>query len=100
MKISLCFGGSVPKYILLTIKNFISYLQSEIPLNDNVKIVFLENREVNMTTGVRRKGSEIFILYGGRLLIDVLRTLCHEWVHEYQYQKMGLLRDNNIQQRS
>jgi hypothetical protein len=50
-----------------------------------------------MTTGVRRPNSEIFVLTSKRLLIDVLRTLAHEWVHEYQHQKMGLNDDQPIQ---
>jgi hypothetical protein len=36
------------------------------------------------------KNNHIKVLKNGRILIDVLRTLAHEWVHEYQHQKMGL----------
>ena len=43
-----------------------------------------------MTTGVRLPHSLIKVLAHGRLLIDVLRTLSHEWVHELQHQKMGI----------
>jgi hypothetical protein len=50
-----------------------------------------------MTTGVRMPNNEIFILTTGRLLIDVIRTIGHEWVHEYQHQKMGLKDDEKIQ---
>ena len=50
-----------------------------------------------MTTGVRHPNHEIFILTGKRLLIDILRTLAHEWVHEYQNQKMGVRDDEPIQ---
>lgn len=42
-----------------------------------------------MTTGVRRR-KKIEVLVDGRLLIDVMRTLAHEWTHEYQYQKLNL----------
>ena len=49
-----------------------------------------------MTTGVRRN-DEMVVLVGGRMLIDVLRTIAHEWVHEYQIQKMGVSVDKPIQ---
>jgi hypothetical protein len=65
-------------------------LSTKLPLNNDIYITFLEKKEGPMTTGVRKPGSEISVLAGKRLLIDVLRTLSHEWVHEYQHQKMGL----------
>lgn len=71
------------------IKNFISFLQDELPLVNDIEIYFLDNKDKNMTTGVRLRNM-MGILSKGRMLIDVLRTLAHEWVHEYQHQKMGL----------
>ena len=71
-------------------KDFTKFLSSQLPLNNDIYITFLEKKEGPMTTGVRKPGSEISVLVGKRLLIDVLRTLSHEWVHEYQHQKMGL----------
>jgi hypothetical protein len=71
-------------------KDFTKFLSSQLPLNNDIYITFLEKKEGPMTTGVRKPGSEISVLAGKRLLIDVLRTLSHEWVHEYQYQKMEL----------
>jgi hypothetical protein len=37
---------------------------------------------------------KIYVLSKGRILIDVLRTLGHEWTHEFQHQKLGL-KDNH-----
>ena len=37
-----------------------------------------------MTTGLRNENSEIFVLSKGRMNRDILRTLTHEWIHEYQ----------------
>jgi hypothetical protein len=54
-------------------------------------------RDVPMTTGVRMPGSKIFVLAEKRMLIDILRTVAHEWVHEFQYQKMGLKDNEKIQ---
>ena len=72
------------------LKDFTKFLSTKLPLNNDIYITFLEKKEGPMTTGVRKPGSEISVLAGKRLLIDVLRTLSHEWVHEYQHQKMGL----------
>ena len=42
-------------------------------------------------------GSNISVLSKGRMLVDILRTLSHEWVHEFQYQKLGLADNAKIQ---
>jgi hypothetical protein len=73
-----------------TIKKFLNFLQSKLSLTDDVKFVFVDKRDGNMTTGVRRPKHNIHVLSKGRLLIDILRTISHEWVHEFQNQKMGL----------
>jgi hypothetical protein len=72
------------------IKEFVNFIQTQLPLNNDVNINLLRDRNVKMTTGVRYPKGNLFILFGNRLLIDVLRTLSHEWVHEFQHQKMGL----------
>ena len=91
-----CFKGinmfSTPKQIEV-VKEFVKYLQTELPLKNDVFITFKGGRDIKMTTGVRRPGSQIFVLADKRLLIDILRTVSHEWVHEFQHQKMGL-KDN------
>ena len=95
-----CFKGinkfSKPKQIEV-IKEFVKYLQTELPLKDDVFITFKGGRDIKMTTGVRRPGSQIFVLADKRLLIDILRTVSHEWVHEFQHQKMGLKDNQKIQ---
>jgi hypothetical protein len=72
------------------IKKFLQFLQSEVPLKKGITITFVGQRDVNMTTGVRKRGHKIHVLADGRLLIDVFRTLAHEWTHEFQYQKLNL----------
>jgi hypothetical protein len=79
------------------INDFIKLLQSELVLSDDVYISFVEKRDSSMTTGVRRPNNEMVVLAGNRLLADILRTLSHEWVHEYQYQKMGLMDNQPVQ---
>jgi hypothetical protein len=50
-----------------------------------------------MTTGVRYPGNKIQVLSASRLPIDVLRTLSHEWIHEFQTQKLGVDDSKQIQ---
>ena len=73
-----------------TINAFIKFLQEQLPLHLDTHISFDDSRETNMTTGTRKPKHRIHVLSGNRLLIDILRTVSHEWVHEYQHQRMGL----------
>ena len=68
--------------------NFIKFLQKEYPLKNNISVVFVGNRIGEMTTGSRTHDGELRVLTKGRINRDVLRTLAHEWTHEYQ---MGVL---------
>lgn len=79
------------------IKDFIKFIQTKLQLNKDVNFTFLEKRIEPMTTGVRLPNHEVYVLSANRLLIDVLKTIAHEWVHEYQHQKMGLRDDQPIQ---
>jgi len=64
--------------------NFIKYLQKSYPLRSDIIIKFVGERIGNMTTGQRNTQNELIILSKGRMNRDILRTLAHEWVHEYQ----------------
>ena len=97
MKVQLKKNKSISSEQSKVIQDFIKMIQQEVPLNRDVHISFIPERDVNMTTGVRFPKGKIFILSGNRLLIDILRTLAHEWIHEYQYQKMGLKDNQKIQ---
>jgi hypothetical protein len=78
------------------IKEFVLFLQKKTPLKKDVYITFLDERKGHMTTGSRMSYHRIKILSKGRLLIDILRTLSHEWVHEFQHQKLGLKEKQKI----
>lgn len=65
-------------------KKFIAFLQTQYPLKDDLKVTFLGEKTGSMSTGSRTMDSELKVLSKGRLNRDVLRTLAHEWVHEYQ----------------
>jgi len=79
------------------ISSFIKFLQSQLPLSSNIEIKFVDDQNETGTTGVRMPGSKINVLAKGRMLIDILRTLSHEWVHEYQTQEMGVDEKEKIQ---
>ena len=66
-------------------KKFIFFLQKNYPLKNDLTIEFLDRREGNMSTGSHNQDlRRIRILSKGRINRDVLRTLAHEWVHDYQ----------------
>jgi len=72
-----------PKYYKLHNK-FIRFLQSKLPLKKDFTIIFMSERSGKMTTGSRTEDNELKILTKKRINRDILRTLAHEWVHEYQ----------------
>ena len=82
---------------LEVISSFIKFLQSQLPLSSDVEVNLTGDQSTTGTTGVRTPGSKMYILAKGRMLIDILRTISHEWVHEYQYQEMGLDDKKKIQ---
>lgn len=82
---------------LEVISSFIKFLQSQLPLSSDVEVNLTSDRSTTVTTGVRMPGSRMYILAKGRMLIDILRTISHEWVHEYQHQEMGLSDKQKIQ---
>jgi hypothetical protein len=49
-----------------------------------------------MTTGSRNQKGEIKVLAKGRMMRDILRTLAHEWIHEYQLNVMGRKQGHDI----
>jgi len=63
---------------------FIKFLQKEYPLKKDVQVIFLQERVGKMTTGSRDGKDRIKVLTKDRINRDILRTLAHEWVHEYQ----------------
>ena len=66
------------------LKKFIGLLQDEYPLKNDLTIKFMGHRIGEMSTGSRTENSILKILAQDRLNRDIMRTLAHEWVHEYQ----------------
>jgi hypothetical protein len=77
-------NSGIPQKDYKLIDLFLRFLQKQYPLKNNLKIFFISERTGNMTTGSRTEENEIKVLTKGRIYRDILRTLSHEWVHEYQ----------------
>ena len=90
-------GSEISDEQLEVISAFVKFLQGQIPLSSDIQINFTNDQKETGTTGIRMPGSNISILSKGRMLVDILRTLSHEWVHEFQYQKLGLADNAKIQ---
>ena len=92
MKLCLKFEkGTLEKYQIDIIKNFILLLQEKLTLKGDLTIKFLNERKGNMTTGsFKNETNEIKVLSKGRMLADILRTLSHEWAHCYDHQKLKI----------
>jgi hypothetical protein len=63
---------------------FIEFLQEEIPLREDLTILFISERVGSMTTGSRDEKGRLRILTKNRINRDIFRTIAHEWVHENQ----------------
>ena len=88
--------SDIPKDNYDFYNDYINYLQNQYPLKKDVTIIFRGDRTENMTTGVRNDNSEISVLSKGRMNRDILRTLTHEWIHEYQRTILGRERGGDI----
>ena len=78
------------------IKNFISQLKKNYPLKDDITILFQNKRTGEMTTGSRTNKNKLKVLVKNRLNRDVMRTLAHEWSHEYQRNILKRKKGKNI----
>jgi hypothetical protein len=84
MKVTIIHKNSGIKKSEIDLYNkFIKYLQQEFPLKHDLKITFIGERIGKMTTGSRLP-HDIRVLSKNRMNRDIMRTLAHEWVHEYQ----------------
>jgi hypothetical protein len=88
--------SGIPKKYYSFYNKFIKFLQKKYPLNKDIKILFMSERTGNMTTGSRTDDHILKVLSMDRLNRDILRTLSHEWVHEYQTQILKREKGKNI----
>lgn len=78
------------------IKRFVAFLQKEYPLKKDINIFLLLQRKGQMTTGSRKSTHTLKILTGKRMMRDILRTIGHEWVHEYEDTILNIPHKTNI----
>jgi Fe-Mn family superoxide dismutase len=78
------------------IHKFINLLQEKYPLKKSITIKFLGKQLGSMSTGSRTNNGELKVLAKNRLNRDIMRTLAHEWVHEYQMSVQGREQGPNI----
>lgn len=85
MKVTVYHQDSgIPKKNFNLYNQFIKFLQKHYPLKDDVSILFLSKRKGEMTTGQHGGKHDIKVLSKNRMNIDIMRTLSHEWLHEYE----------------
>ena len=83
--------GLVKKYQIDILKEFILQLQQNLPLNGEIHIVLLDKQTGEMTTGSYKDEKKLIkVLFKGRMLADVMRTLSHEWSHCYDHLKLKI----------
>jgi hypothetical protein len=97
MKVNFHKNSNISKEDLDIIVKFTKFLNKEVSLNDDIRIELVDKKTKDMTTGVRETHHHIKVLCKDRMLIDILRTLAHEWVHEFQHQKMGVKDTDKMQ---
>lgn len=76
--------SGIKKENFQVIDNFVKFLNKIQPVPQNLIIQFTGQRVGEMTTGSRSDYHIIKIFTKNRLLIDILRTLAHEWTHEFE----------------
>ena len=81
--------SDVPKENYSFFNDFIKYLQKQYPLKKDLTVIFVGDRKGNMTSGQRNNKGELLVLSKDRMNRDILRTLAHEWYHEYDRTVLG-----------
>lgn len=97
MKVHLTIkNNSIDKKHHSIVKKFIGFLQNKLPLQKDIGIVIMNEKTSKMSTGSRLDNGLILVLGGKRIIRDILRTIAHEWVHEYQMSFLGRKKGPNI----
>jgi hypothetical protein len=78
--------------------DFIKYVNKFLKLTKNIRIDLVDKKTNDMTTGVRESKHHIKVLCKDRMLVDILRTIAHELVHEFQHQKLGVKEADRVKE--
>ena len=97
MEVNIKYDGVDPnKEQESLITKFIDKLKKTHPLKDDVTLIFQNKRTGEMTTGSRTDTHKLKILVKDRINRDILKTLSHEWVHEYQRTVLGKKKGKDV----
>ena len=70
---------------LETIKDFVCFVQFKLQMKESVKVILMDKKKEGMTTAAYSPYyNENYIVCGGRAMVDMLRSLAHELVHNRQ----------------
>jgi hypothetical protein len=78
------------------IRDFLKFAQENSPLKRDVEIILMSERMGVMSTGSEISGL-IKVLADNRMLLDIIRTIAHEWTHEFARQRKIKLQGYNTQ---
>jgi hypothetical protein len=78
------------------IRDFLKFAQENSPLKRDVEIILMSERMGVMSTGSEITGL-IKVLADNRMLLDIIRTIAHEWTHEFARQRKIKLQGYNTQ---
>jgi hypothetical protein len=79
------------------IVKFFKFLNSELPLKNDLEIYFLDKRIGKMTTGsFIKKKHMIKCLAKNRMISDIMRTVSHEWAHAFDRENLKIRDRTNI----
>lgn len=90
MKVKFHIKAKISEDDLDIIIDFIKYVNKMLNLTKDIRIDLVDKKTKDMTTGVRESKHHIKVLCKDRMLVDILRTIAHELIHEYQHQKLGV----------
>lgn len=98
MKVEFHIKSDIHEDDLDIIIDFIKYVNKFLKLTKNIRIDLVDKKTNDMTTGVRESKHHIKVLCKDRMLVDILRTIAHELVHEFQHQKLGVKEADRVKE--
>lgn len=83
--------GMTPEKIE-TIKDFMCFVQFKLKMEEPIKVILLNKKKDGMTTAAYSPYyNENYVVCGGRAMVDILRSIAHELVHNRQ-RELGLFK--------
>jgi|TARA_R110000851_G_scaffold85152_1_gene185253 predicted nucleotidyltransferase len=75
-----------------TIQDFMCFVQFKLNMKEPIKVILMDKKKEGMTTAAYSPYyNENYIVCGGRAMVDILRSIAHELVHNRQ-RELGLFK--------